>query len=73
MMNEQQEIKKANSPPSKIKLAEVCVFLFLIVPSMTLSVPVTRSSTLTFSLVATASIVQAFMAMIIGPAVLGQQ
>jgi membrane protease YdiL (CAAX protease family) len=57
-MNEQQSIHQSGPPPRKIQLAEVCVFLFLIVPSMILSAPVVQKGTLNFSFVATISILQ---------------
>jgi len=57
-MNVQPEIHQSQPPPRKIQLAEVCVFLFLIVPSMILSVPVVKKGTLNFSFVAAISILQ---------------
>lgn len=57
-MNEPAEIRKTGPTPRKVRLVEVCVFLFLIVPSMILSVPVVQKGTLSFSIVATLGIVQ---------------
>ena len=57
-MNEQQGIHQTEPPPRRIQLAEVCVFLFLIVPSMILSVPVVQKGMLNFSFVAAISILQ---------------
>jgi membrane protease YdiL (CAAX protease family) len=57
-MNEQQEMYRTEPPPRRIQLAEVCVFLFLIVPSMILSVPVVQKGMLNFSFVAAISILQ---------------
>jgi CAAX protease family protein len=57
-MNEQEEIHQTEPPRQRIRLLEVGVFLFLIVPAMLLSAPVARTGTLNFSFVATVSILQ---------------
>ena len=57
-MNEPQSIQQSEPPARKIQLVEVCVFLFLIVPSMILSVPAVKKGTLNFPFVAAISILQ---------------
>jgi membrane protease YdiL (CAAX protease family) len=57
-MNEQREIHQTEPPLQRIRLLEVGVFLFLILPSMLLSAPIARTGTLNFSFVATVSMLQ---------------
>jgi CAAX protease family protein len=57
-MNEQWEIHQTEPPLQRIRLLEVGVFLFLILPSMLLSAPIARTGTLNFPFIATVSMLQ---------------